>query len=104
MLLQNRCKNGCVVTSNTTEALPPPSDRDSGGYRRMIALQACEQVTVVIYIVLIIYITVTLTFLQDCEEKHMRSGGSHALTGNPGLAAFLNFSLLVSLASTLSLT
>ena len=100
MLHQNRCKNGCVVTSNTTEALPPPSDRDSGGYRRMIALQACEQVN----IVLIIYITVTLTFLQDCEEKHMRSGGSHALTGNPGLAAFLNFSLLVSLASTLPLT
>ena len=93
MLHQNRCKNGCVVTSNTTEALPPPSDRDSGGYRRMIALQACEQVN----IVLIIYITVTLTFLQDCEEKHMRSGGSHALTGNPGLAAFLNFSLLVTL-------
>ena len=98
MLLQNRCKNGCVVTSNTTEALP--SDRDSGGYRRMIALQACEQVN----IVLIIYITVTLTFLQDCEEKHIMSGGSHASTGNPGLAAFLNFSLLVSLASTLSLT
>ena len=104
MFLQNRCKNGCVVTSNTTEALPPPSDRDSGGYRRIIALQACEQVTVVIYIVLIIYITVTLTFLQDCEEKHIMSGGSHALTGNPGLAAFLNFSLLVSLASTLPLT
>ena len=57
---------------------------------------------VVIYI--LIHITVTLTFLQDCEEKHMRSGGSHALTGNPGLAAFLNFSLLVSLASTLPLT
>ena len=70
----------------------------------MIALQACEQVTVDIYIVLIIYITVTLTFLQDCEEKHIMSGGSHASTENPGLAAFLNFSLLVSLASTLPLT